>query len=287
MNWLSNSPVDRLALLRSRPEALRARWESPDCRVVPVVKGRHPAQGETPVFLNPEQLEEDAFDRAILLGELEGRTYFALDVDAPEGCELLELRRLGPALDLPYASLLAQARAMTWWHRRTRHCGACGEVNRPGDGGHRLRCPTCEVDHHPRVDPAVIVLVEHEGACLLARSPRFPPGMMSTLAGFVEPGESLEDCVVREVHEEVGVTVADVAYHSSQPWPFPQSLMVGFHARARSRDLNLDREEIEAARWIERDVLADPARWEDFSVPPPFTIARQLMQAWLDGATIR
>ncbi len=218
---------------------------------------------------------------AILLGAHEDVTYFAESIEDPEGAPLADLRTAGPQQSAGMASLMALARAMTWWHARHRYCGACGCATTTKDGGFRLRCDRCSIDHHPRVDPAMIVLVTRGDACLLARSARFPPGMYSTLAGYVEPGESLEDCVVREVFEEVGLRVDEVRYFGSQPWPFPQSLMLGFVARSVSTELTLDPEEIEDARWVSREVLADERRWENFWVPPPFAIARRLMEHWL------
>jgi NAD+ diphosphatase len=287
-NWLSDSPVDRLAEIRALPDAVAERWHAPNCRILPVVRGKHPMGPEGPLAFPPRALPGVELERTTLLGEWEGHTYFAAAVDAVDPSwagpvSLEHLRFLGALLESGRASLLAMARAFTWWHRQCAHCGACGGATRARDGGHRRRCDACEQDLYPRVDPAVIVLVEHGDACLLARSPRFPPGMLSCLAGFVEPGENLEDCVRREVFEEVGVRVRDVRYQGSQPWPFPQSLMVGFVATAEDRALTLEPREIEAARWIERELLADPERWDDFVVPPEFTIARRLMNAWIEA----
>ena len=129
----------------------------------------------------------------------------------------------------------------------------------------------------------IVVVHDGEDHCLLARSPRFPPHMYSALAGFLEPGESLEDCVIREVYEEVGLQVSDVGYHSSQPWPFPRSVMIGFHARAVSKELKLDDEEIEDARWVSRDYLRAKDRWKDFFIPPRIAVARRLIDDWVAG----
>jgi NAD+ diphosphatase len=276
--------VDRLAPIRIQPEAVAERWGRADSRVLHLVGTRHVMEDGAPkLFEARGPLPPDA----ILLGAWDGTTVFARAVEDAEGHPTEDLRGAGPRQDPALASLMALARAMVWWHRQHRYCGACGAETRVAEAGFRRRCDPCGQDHHPRVDPAMIVLVHTEDACLLARGPRFPPGMLSTLAGFVEPGESLEDCVVREVKEEVGVDVDDVRYVGSQPWPFPQSLMVGFLARARTVELRLEPGEIEDARWIHRDVLADESRWDGFWVPPPFAIARQLMNHWLAGPSTK
>src|SRR5262249_49094954 len=148
--------------------------------------------------------------------------------------EFTDLRRVGPLLERFEGSLLAYARGITYWHQRHRFCGVCGAPTRSRDAGHVRVClnETCKTQHFPRTDPAVIMLVHDGDRCLLGRQSVWPTGMHSTLAGFVEPGESLEEAVAREVREETAIEVTDVAYHSSQPWPFPSSVMLGFHARA-------------------------------------------------------
>ncbi|MDH3660388.1 MAG: NAD(+) diphosphatase, partial [Alphaproteobacteria bacterium] len=178
----------------------------------------------------------------------------------------------------------AYSRALVFWHQRHRFCGACGSETRPAHGGHVRKCSRCGTHHFPRSDPAVIVLVTHgagaDERCLLGRSPRFIPGMYSTLAGFVEPGESLEETVSREIREEAGVELADIAYCSSQPWPFPASLMLGFRARALDDHLMVDREELEDARWFTRDELLDP-KHRPIKLPNRDSIARHLIEDWL------
>ena len=177
---------------------------------------------------------------------------------------------------------------MVHWHQQHRFCSVCGHPTEPKEAGHKRQCvnPACGAEHFPRTDAAMIVIV-HDGGdrCLLARSPRFPPNMYSALAGFLEPGESLEDCVVREVYEEVGLRVTDVRYHSSQPWPFPRSVMIGFHARAENTDLTLDEEEIEDARWVTRDFLRAKDQWQNFFIPPRIAVARHLIDDWIANKT--
>lgn len=291
-NWLEGAGPDRRAELRTQPGAIAELWARSDVRILGLVEGRLSTEERGDGGLAPRELspsEAGSVDAAIFLGESGGRPVFAVDSSDPgshpgwESVTSADLRRDGPRLSEEDAALWAYARALTWWHRRHRFCPVCGEPSQRADAGHRRVCLVCGAEQHPRTDPAVIVLVHEEDRCLLARSPRFPPGMYSTLAGFVEPGESLEDCVRREVFEEVGVRVDDIRYHSSQPWPFPQSLMIGFSARALGSELRLDPAEIEDARWVSREVLADRSRWDGFTVPPSFAIARRLMQAWIDG----
>lgn len=190
----------------------------------------------------------------------------------------------------------AYARAMVHWHRRHRFCGSCGHQTESSQGGHVRQCtnPDCGKTHFPRTDPAVIMLVESrdpasgEALCLLGRSPNWPDGQFSTLAGFVEPGESLIEAVRREVFEEVGVIVDDVRYSGSQPWPFPGSLMLGFIATAKYQKITRDEKEIADARWFSRDQIRHFSQWGDetpgvLKLPRPVSISRTLIDDWLDG----
>lgn len=198
----------------------------------------------------------------------------------PAGTDLRELRPLAPLLPPDSASLLAYARALSLWKARHRHCGVCGAPNLPARAGHVMRCSRagCGTENFPRLDPAIIVLVTDSSGerALLGRQASWPSGRYSTIAGFVEPGESLEDAVIREVEEETGVVVGDVEYVASQPWPFPSSLMLGFRAVARTHDITLRDGELEDARWFSRaDVAAGhPA------LPPAGAISARLIDAW-------
>ena len=200
------------------------------------------------------------------------------------GSELRELRPLAPLLPPDSASLLAYARALALWKARHRHCGVCGAPNRPARAGHVMRCSRadCGTEAFPRLDPAIIVLVTDASGerALLGRQASWSKDRYSTIAGFVEPGESLEDAVVREVEEETGVQVGDVEYVASQPWPFPSSLMLGFRAVARTHAITLRDGELEDARWFTRaDIAAGhPA------LPPPGAISARLIDAWFGGA---
>ncbi len=223
----------------------------------------------------------------VLLGEFRSRLCFAFEVqgDTPPAiepeAEFQDLRGIGGVLPVDEAGLLAYARAMVHWRSRHRFCGACGAQTQSSRSGHLLTCSRCDTQQFPRIDPAIIVLVSHgEGddeRALLGRQAVWPPGRYSTIAGFVEPGESLEDAVAREVLEETGVGVGEITYHSSQPWPFPASLMLGFMARATSTDIVCHDDELEDARWFSRaDLLSGR-----MLLPPQQSISYRLIQDWL------
>ena len=184
-------------------------------------------------------------------------------------------------------AIYGAARSLVDWHARHRYCARCGNPTVLAKGGWQRSCTNeaCQGEHFPRVDPVTIMLVEHQGRLLLGRQPRFPPRRFSALAGFVEPGESIEEAVAREVFEEAGVRVGKVSYLASQPWPFPSSLMIGCHAEALDDALTIDHTELEEAGWFTRDEVAAALRGEDdarFIAPPPQAIARHLLQWWME-----
>jgi NAD+ diphosphatase len=206
----------------------------------------------------------------------------SLASEAPvhEPCECLaELRPLANELAPTEAGLVAYARALQLWHANHRFCGRCGAPTRSERAGHMRRCASCEAQSFPRLDPAIIVLVHDGEQALLGRQASWQPNRYSTIAGFVEPGESLEDAVRREVAEETGIAVRDIAYHSSQPWPFPASLMLGFIARGEHAPPQLHDGELEDARWISRDAI----RAGEVHLPPRESISRRLIDHWLHG----
>jgi NAD+ diphosphatase len=245
----------------------------------------------------------------VFLGLNDERAHFALDVSASEaavdrlrspalaaagiaesdvaqiGVRFADLRQLAGRLDRREGALLALARAMMFWHSRHRFCGLCGSPTRSEEAGHMRRCtdPGCDTMHFPRTDPAVIMLVTDGTRALLGRNKNFVPGMYSTLAGFVEPGESLEDAVAREVREETAIEVGLVHYHSSQPWPFPANIMLGFYAEATSSAITVDYGELADARWFERDWILSHTDDDSFRLPRQDSIARRLLEDWLAG----
>jgi len=205
--------------------------------------------------------------------------YAAIDAGDAEFTDMRAMTGLLPADD---ATILATARAMLHWQSKTKFCSVCGGKTAPTRAGYVMLCTSCETEHFPRTDPAVIMLVTKGDKLLLGQSHKFPKerNFYSTLAGFVEPGESLEDAVRREVFEEVGVTVGRVHYHSSQPWPFPASLMLGYYAEALTEEIVLETAEMRDARWFTRAQIEDRAAL-GFNLPPHDSIARRLIEDWL------
>jgi NAD+ diphosphatase len=194
----------------------------------------------------------------------------------------IAVQGLVAADDLPP---IAEAKAILHWHARHRFCPNCGAATRLVCGGWRRDCPQCKAEHFPRTDPVVIMLATDGDRCLLGRSPRFLPTMWSCLAGFVEPGESIEDAVHRETREEAGITCGRVVYFASQPWPFPASLMIGCHAEALTHEIVVDREELEDARWFSKDEIGSMLTRkhpQGLTTPPPVAIAHHIIRAWVE-----
>ena len=282
----SANGFDRAGERRADAGWIAAARADPQALVVPLSGLRvlvdGPEEAPRVLLATAADLGVELGETSVFLGLLEGRPVFSVEADERTlgTAHYVELRSVGTLLPPAEGGLLAYARAMAHWHARHRFCGACGIENRIDQAGHARRCPACGNETFPRTDPAVIVLVTFGDRCLLGRSTRFPTGMYSTFAGFVEPGESLEDTLARELLEEVGVPVAEIVYRSSQPWPFPQSLMLGFRARARSEAFRIDDSEIVDARWLSRDELRDEER-RPVRLPNPDSIARFLIDEWL------
>ena len=245
------------------------------------------------VTIPPRDLgREPAAPDAVFLG-VDGETAcFAVDLSDAEDplreldveeARFVDLHAVGALLGQSDGALLAYARGMVHWHRHHLFCGRCGARTQSAEGGHVRRCLSedCSAAHFPRTDPAIIVLVTHGESCLLGRQPTWPPLVYSALAGFVEPGESLGEAVAREVMEETGVRVSEVRYHSSQPWPFPSSLMLGFTATAERVEPTVDGEELEEARWFGGKELRSELRSGRVRLPPTVSIARRLIEDWL------
>ena len=289
----ADDTMDRVAMRREDPAWIDDRLRAPTTRFVAVASSRHPfVRADTgarrPWFLARSDVEGSLPGEPILLGVHEDVAYFAVDVtDAPPSfpapVTLLRLRDVITDLGHRDSSALAYASALVHWHRTHRFCGACGTPTTSVRGGHVRRCTdaACAREHFPRTDPAVITLVVDGDRCLLARRRDWAPGRRSTVAGFVEPGETLEHTVARETFEEVGVRVARVTYRGSQPWPFPQSLMLGFRATAATNDIAVDGDEIAEADWYTPErIVADTATGA-LILPPFDSISRRLVEDWL------
>ncbi len=299
---LAESLFDRAGHHRSDEQWLADAWSRAQVLLVSArsTTPAHFVSGDGHVDLVPSADAPPDADR-LFLGERDGTPYFAVVADDPG--DWLGLRDLGPTGAEFELDLLVTAVALVQWHRRHRRCPQCGAETVPSDGGWTRRCPVDNSQHFPRTDPAVIMLV-HDGAgrCLLGRGATWGAGRFSTLAGFVEPGESLEAAVAREVFEEVSVRVHDVTYVASQPWPFPASLMLGFAARAdSSAPLQADLDEMAEAAWFTRDEVRRAASWSDApdsptatsvggsadpesvlqSISPKLSISRYLIDRWL------
>ena len=221
----------------------------------------------------------------IFLGIKDGVRRAAVMVDqVPPELEPVGLRALGPSISPDEASLAVHAVGIARWHQTHRHCARCGALTDISDAGHVRVCPVCGAHHFPRTDPAVIMLItDDQDRAVLGRQSVWPEGRFSTLAGFVEPGETLPDAVRREVMEEVGIQVGDVTYAGSQPWPFPSSLMLGFFGRAVTTDINVDLDEIAEARWFTRDEVTSLTASNELLLPPDVSISRWLLQQWHGG----
>jgi NAD+ diphosphatase len=229
-------------------------------------------------------------DGAVLLGWTPDGPRLALVLPATvvfdeARVRLIDLRSLAVegAVTPEHLGALAQARSLTGWHQRHGFCSVCGAKTAIRIGGYRRDCPNCSAEHFPRTDPVVIMLAIDGERCLLGRQARFAPGMYSCLAGFIEPGETIEDAVRRETSEEAGIEVGRVRYHASQPWPFPSSLMIGCHAEAISRDIIRDEAELEACRWFSRaevQAMLAGVHPDGIKCPPEIAIAHHLIKAW-------
>ncbi len=299
-NVYSGNPLDRVGARREDAAWVTEQLEHPDTLFVPVwrsrnlVAGMEQSQPEA-VYLSGEVAASlrMAGGPWALLGLMDARAVFAIDISAAddpvpllpqEVGQFADLRSIGWGVPKPEAAILAHARGLMHWRTRHRFCGVCGAPCQVKAAGHVMQCTACNAEHFPRTDPAVIMLVVRGDRVLLGHSKRFPrANMYSTLAGFVEPGESLEEAVRREVLEELGIRVGEVWYRSSQPWPFPGNIMLGFHAEALSDEITVDDEEMIDVRWFRRDEIADPDMHE-FALPRVDSIARRLIEDWFASA---
>jgi NAD+ diphosphatase len=295
-NVFAGPYLDRIAHLRKDEAFVAATLRGAQARIVPVHESRilvlRGPDGWSAAFADSTHLEvlPALGAEPVLLGRFGDCVYFAAAVTDPASVQSLfaqdsvrfeDLRMAGGQVPDQQAGVLAYARAMLHWRDRHRYCGACGAPTRSASAGHVMKCTNdaCGIDHFPRLDPAIIVLVTDGERALLGRQAAWPEGRYSTIAGFVEPGESLEDAVAREVLEETGVTVLEAAYHSSQPWPFPSSLMIGYTAFANAESVPRADEELEDVRWFSREQIASGIP----GLPPPQSVSYRLIEHWYDS----
>lgn len=299
---MTQTPLGRLELARTSVDAVGERrrderwlaeaWAGPDTWVLVVHEGRTLVRGEELSARRPDDLGRvglaDA-ERYLLGTDAAGAVWFAVRAEvappAADGEAWAGLREVGAILDDRDAGLFVPAVALANWHATHPCCARCGARTEVTEAGHVRRCPRCAAEHYPRTDPAIIVMVTDDvGRGLLGRSAQWPGRRFSTLAGFVEPGESAEHAVAREIHEECGLEVVDIAYLGSQPWPFPSSLMLGFTARALDPEaLKVDGAEIAEARWFRHEDLPAAVRSGDVVLPSGISIARRLVERWYGG----
>jgi NAD+ diphosphatase len=290
------NPLDRRANQRTDAAWLAAHLASPTARLVQVA-------GDSVLMEDGElvtRMQPVAIEATVFLGvDAAGAPWFAYERRLESGepiddealrSQLRDLRGLAMAEALPPEQLgiVAQARALLSWHARHRFCAACGAATALAEAGYRRHCPACNVDHFPRTDPVAIIAVHHQGRVLLGRQRGWRPGMYSALAGFLEPGETLEDAARREVFEESGVVVGPVRYVASQPWPFPGSLMIGLVGEATSTDIVVDEKELEDARWFgaeEAQLMVERRHPQGLFAANPMAIAHHLIRTALGMPT--
>jgi NAD+ diphosphatase len=295
-NVFAGPYLDRASYLRQDAQWFANALADRRSRVVPVWNSRSFfVNGDEPraAFLELDSIPQESrgVSHLILLGRYNDVSFFAYEIESTDPPQFSpvshfdDLRLVASLLPPEEAGLLGYARAMISWRRRHRFCGNCGAKTLPAKGGHVLVCtnPACRHEQFPRLDPAIIVLVSDGQSALLGRQASWPAGRYSTIAGFVEPGESLEDAVAREVLEETGIEVDGIEYHSSQPWPFPASLMLGFTAHAVTRDVHRRDQELEDARWFTRGEIAAGVPL----LPPSQSISFSLIEYWFDAGSDR
>ncbi|MFT3807702.1 NAD(+) diphosphatase [Arenimonas sp.] len=276
--------LDRADHLRTDDAALDRLWTGAQVLVLDVEgQARFVGEDEAPRFPRGGELLAERTGASCFLGlDEQGEPWFALSSEALQALpqKTMELRSAATAWPVFEASVFAQARGLMHWRHRNRFCGACGEATVFARGGHCGRCERCGVEHYPRTDPAIIVAVSDGERLLLGRQASWPEGRWSVLAGFLEPGESLEQAVAREVMEEAGVKIRHARYAASQPWPFPSSLMVGFHAEADPQEPQVG-DELEAARWFSAEELRSRVADRSLQISPRLSISRWLIDDWL------
>jgi NAD+ diphosphatase len=312
INTFANNPLDRMSNFRTDPNWVAARRADPSTLIVPLWDLKPLILPEVEAGDGPDAgwMRADMIDSSmttgleIFLGVKNDKAFFAAELAASakpdtqgplkDLGEFADLRAVGALLPAGDSAILAQAKAMIDWHARHRHCAVCGEPTHMKEAGYKRECRSCSAEHFPRTDPVVIMLATKDDKALMGRGPIWPEKMFSALAGFVEPGETIEEAVAREVHEETSVRVSNVTYHSTQPWPFPSSLMIGCHAEASTTEIKVDDVELADAQWFDKKDLAEAVeastkggrlpgpRDAKVWVPGPMAIAHQLVKAWVE-----
>lgn len=277
--------LDRADAIRSDPQKLAAAFADPSARIL-VLEGLDPVPSEGGLLATAPLPADAQLTDHVLLGVGEDGPLFAgLRSGLPDGATFSpRVWELAPLLARDQLALYGTARSLVDWHNRHGFCARCGGATQAAKGGWSRQCDRCGAEHFPRVDPVTIMLAEHDGRVLVGRQPRFPAGRYSALAGFVEPGETIEEAVARELWEEAGIRVDDVRYAMSQPWPFPSSLMIACIAAARDDRLTIDHTELQDAKWVDRAgvrAAIDGAIDAPFIAPPPMAVAHSLFRHWL------
>ncbi len=302
LNTFAGNPLDRAGDLRNDASWLAEQAASADALAMILWEGRplledHP-DGPRLAWVDMVHARKLVPDRELFLGLWKAAPVFAVEfegsIDPANGPvrglgHFSEMREAAAVLSAPEAAMAGGAKSLFDWRRRHGFCAACGQASDNANGGWKRVCPACGTEHFPRVDPVTIMLPVYKGGpepiCLLGRQAAWPAGRMSALAGFLEPGETIEEACAREIKEESGLTVTAVRYHSSQPWPFPSQLMIGLIAEVTDNQATPDQTELEAVAWLTRSQAADvlAGTHPAIKAPPPFAIAHTLLRAWVDG----
>jgi NAD+ diphosphatase len=290
--------LDRVSIKRSDKIWIHMQFKNESTRIIPVWDSKNlcmSTPNQQPIFLTPSDLHDypNALESSIFLGMSDNKSYFTIDIDSREYAaklcdkkngEFLNLKQVAPLFNHQDGALVTLARFMINWRSNNRFCGKCGHPTTQAEAGNVRICENgqCRQSHFPSMDPAIIVLVSSGEYCLLGRQQVWPKGMYSTLAGFVEPGENIEDAVIREVVEETGIKIKQIEYQSSQPWLFPSSLMIGFTAKSKNNKIRIAKNELEDARWFSREEINDNLNQGLMRLPLKISIAYNLIKEWYD-----